>query len=143
MGGSLCCNTAASGMTFIRVRKKKMKYPNKWTTCRQGHRHQSKYEARYCNDLALLIKAREIAYYDTQVRFEIEVHKKHICWYVADFLITAKDGSSEVHETKGHWTKDAKLKRKLFEACYPHIKYIVIKQKGWKRKWHTTKRRKR
>jgi hypothetical protein len=51
--------------------------------------------------------------------------------YIADFLITYKDGSQAVIDVKGMATDVFKLKAKLFNYSYPDLELKVItKQKG-------------
>lgn len=55
--------------------------------------------------------------------------------YIADFVITYKDGSVEVIDTKGLPDTTAKLKRKLFWYVFPDIRYLWVtyikKFGGW------------
>ena len=50
-----------------------------------------------------------------------------ITTHKVDFLVMTKKGKLEVNETKGFPTPEWNLKRKLFEALYPDIPYIVVK----------------
>lgn len=95
--------------------------------CKQGHWHHSTKESNYCNKLALLIKAKEIKEYKTQVKYEFRVNGYKICAHYVDFLVTNNDGTQEVHEVKGWETEIWRLKRNLFEALYPETKYVVLK----------------
>lgn len=112
--------------------KKHNKYSNKWTECRQHHQHQSKLEARYCDRLQLLLKAKEIYHYTTQMSFELMVEGQHICNHIVDFVVIKKD-AAEIHEIKGYPTEVWKLKKRLFEIMYPQYKYIVLNRKEMKR----------
>jgi len=107
------------------------KYKNVWTKCKQGHNHQSKKEASYCNILELLKKNGEIIEYDIQRKEELYCDGKFICNHIVDFLIYKKEKNKkifEVHEVKSKATMTAawKIKKKLFEVNYPDIKYVVI-----------------
>jgi hypothetical protein len=102
-----------------------LKYHSRATTCNSGHKHASRIESEYCQQLHLLEKAKQIISYKSQVAFNLEVNGKLICKHIVDFLVMTKKGE-EVHEVKGFATRDWKLKRKLFEAIYPQIKYYVI-----------------
>jgi hypothetical protein len=44
-----------------------------------------------------------------------------------DFVVTHADGHEEWIEVKGFETPIWKLKKKLFEACYPNRKLVVVK----------------
>jgi len=100
--------------------------------CRAGHTHDSKEEARYCDSLFLQLKAKVIKGYDVQKTFKLEVNGHLICSHRVDFVVETKAGKKEVHEYKGRqFLKPGqgdvwKLKRKLFEALFPEIKYRVI-----------------
>jgi hypothetical protein len=103
--------------------------------------HGSRFEATYCDQLKLLVKAKEIASFEYSKRFILKVNEKTICEHWPDFLVTLNDGSQEIHETKGFATKDWSLKRKLFEALYPHIPYIVIVEQRRMPPWIEKKRK--
>jgi hypothetical protein len=107
---------------------KASKYGNKSCRCHAGHIHDSVFEAEYCDSLALLVKAREIVSYQTQVSFDLSVNGKKICSHIVDFVVfpTEDDDKLEVHETKGFATAVWQLKYKLFQAIYPHIPYHII-----------------
>ncbi len=110
------------------IKLKTNKYKNVWTKCNQGHNHQSKKEAAYCNTLELLKKAGKIIYYKNQVKSKLTCNDIFICNHIVDFFLQDKYGNYEVHEVKSKATMTAawKIKKKLFEANYPDIKYIVI-----------------
>lgn len=97
-------------------------YKSCW--CSQGHNHDSRAEARYCEQLALMKKAGEIDDYETQVRHNLEVNGKKVCSMIVDFKVY-KDGGWYYVEVKGFATEVWKLKHKLFKALYPDLEYIV------------------
>ena len=114
------------------MRLQRHKYSAKSTVCFEGHRHPSKVEAGYCNNLRLLVKAKEIYCYEYERRFPLEVNGMTIGHHKPDFCVykTQKDfdlDAPEIHEIKGAMTVDWNLRRKLFEAIYPHLEYIVIR----------------
>ena len=106
------------------------KYKNKSCTCNVGHIHDSRGEARYCDELQLLKKAKEISDFEIQKTFSLKAYDKHITNHRVDFVIIKNDGSQEVHEFKGFATDVWKLKQKLFEANFPEIPYIVVHGMG-------------
>ncbi len=53
-----------------------------------------------------------------------DCHK--VCEYIADFVVTEKDGSLRIYDVKGHVNALYALKRKLFHACYPHLRIVEI-----------------
>ena len=52
--------------------------------------------------------------------------------YIADFVVTYKDGSVKVIDVKGQKTTDFKLKEKMFNYMYPQYNklFCVVKYKG-------------
>jgi hypothetical protein len=113
-------------MTF-NVYFKKHKYGAVRSKCSLGHNHPSKLECGYCGQLQLMLKANKIKGFEFQKKYELRVNGKLIGCHKPDFTVTTKEGSIEVHETKGMVTSDFMLRKNLFEAIYPEIPYIVIK----------------
>jgi len=101
--------------------KSKNKYGAKKTHV-DGFIFASQMEARYYNDLKLRVKAGEVIMFLRQVPFHIDGGVK----YVLDFLEFRSDGTVHFIDTKGHQTKEFKLKKKLVEHQYP-IEIEVIK----------------
>lgn len=126
-----------------------MKYLNCKTLCLSKHNHDSRFEADYCNRLLAMQIKGEIYQYGVQVPFDLIVNKILICRHNVDFLVVltkavVDGGAIQVHETKGIRTAAWSIKRKLFQALNPGIKYVIIQKKLWltsKRitKWPTTK----
>jgi len=79
------------------------------------------------------LKAGEIKEIEQQKSFTFVVNGKTICRHIPDFLVTENDGSKAVHEYKGFADKVWPIKKKLFEALYPEIPYIVIPHRQRKR----------
>lgn len=100
------------------------KYHSHKAQCKQGHLHDSKAEARRCNELYLLKAAGEISGIQVQKRFELlpaikyegQPNERRID-YIADFVYT-ENGKVIVEDVKGKKTKDYIIKRKLFKAKY-------------------------
>ena len=108
-------------------RKKRNKFNARKTTCLQGHSHPSLLEANFCDTLAFEVKAGVVKSYETQVKFSMDVKGKHICNHFVDFIVHYSNGTTHAIETKGFATATWRLKKKLFEALYPHIHYEVVK----------------
>jgi len=108
---------------------KKTKYGSKRTKCFQGHNHPSQLEAGYCDQLQMLKNNGDIAEVTYQHKFELRVNGVLICSHYPDFLVqrNAKKAEYEIHECKGFETDIWRIKKRLFEAIYPEIPYIVIK----------------
>lgn len=110
--------------------KRKNKYRNKWTWCRQGRLHQSAGEANYCNELEWQCKAGLFKDYKSQVTFELHGYNgDYIGKHIVDFIITNNNDNTEVREYKGEELPFWKWKRKMFEKEYPDIPYIVVKER--------------
>ncbi len=103
------------------------KYGNRKTEY-AGNVYDSRKEAAYAAELDMLKRAEDpaqrVTEYERQVSFDIIVGKQKICRYVADFVVMYADGRREVVDVKGFKTAIYKLKKKMFEACYPHLKII-------------------
>lgn len=54
--------------------------------------------------------------------------------YTPDFLVLTRDGVLEVHECKGHWTDDARVKIKVAAAMFPLVFKAVTAARGGT--WH-------
>lgn len=108
---------------------KKNKFSAKRTVCWQAHRHPSALEANYCNQLHALKNSGDIAEITYQPKFELRVNGVLICNHFPDFLVQreASKAEYEVHETKGMESDLWRIKKRLFEALFPEIPYIVIK----------------
>jgi len=58
-------------------------------------------------------------------------------WYTPDFFVVLASGEVEIHETKGHWEDDARVKIKVAAEFFPWFTFKAI-QRGTKReqyKW--------
>ncbi len=112
-------------------KEKKNKYGNHKVQCLSKHNHDSKLEANWCNRLLAQKQNGEIQTYEIQRSFDLIVNDKLVCKHIVDFLVvkfSIPPYEMEVHDTKGFQTPDWKIKKKLFEALYPSIKYEVITQ---------------
>ena len=103
------------------------KYKNKSCKCNQNHIHDSRGEARYCDELALMKAACEIKNYTIQQTIPLIVNGKTITRHRVDFVVITNTGEKEIHEYKGFETEIWKMKYKLFQAIYPDIPYIVVR----------------
>lgn len=119
--------------TYIQSKsKKKNKYRNIKTQV-DGITFDSKKEAEYYCKLKLLKQAGEIKDFGLQPRYELQpTFRKNgttyrAITYVADFVITNLDGTTEVVDIKGVETQVFKIKQKLFEYMYPDLSLKVIK----------------
>jgi hypothetical protein len=95
------------------------KYSNTKCKCASGHIHDSKKEAKRCNELTILENAGIIQDLRQQVKFVLIPAQKiggkvveRECSYYADFVYI-EDGKKVVEDTKGMRTDCYVLKRKL------------------------------
>ena len=85
----------------------------------------NKTEAAYAELLAARVHCGEI------VEFKFESLKLRLAdrtWYTPDFAIVLPDGAREIHEVKGHWTDDARVKIKVAAELYPHYLFIAVQR---------------
>ena len=96
----------------------------------------SKHEANYYGELMLMKKAGVIKDFERQVYFTLidgferevngKTEKRQPIRIKVDFVVTFPEGNIEVHDPKGHKTKEYKMKKKMFEGRYPDIPFIEI-----------------
>lgn len=91
------------------------------------------YNLCYCQHLELRKRAGEIVWY----RFEgIKLRLADNTFYTPDFAVMLATGEMELHEVKGFWTDDARVKTKVAADQYPfRIIGVTVKPKkaggGW------------
>lgn len=94
---------------------------------KQGQKNKT--ETAYGHHLQLLLTAGEILWY----RFEgIKLRLADKTFYTADYNVMRADGLLEIHEVKGVWTDDARVKIKVAADQYP-FRFIAVKKSkgGW------------
>ena len=91
-------------------------------------------EKAYAQYLDLQKKAGEILDYRfEQVRFSMASNTS----YTPDFLVINKDCEVELHEVKGRWEDDARVKIKVAQRQNPWFKFVAVMKKpkkdggGW------------
>ena len=88
----------------------------------EGVKSMTKLEGRYANKLDLLKHAGEIVDW----RFEpLNFRLAKRTWYKPDFLLIYLD-RFEVHEVKGHWEDDARVKAKVAAELYPWFHWVAV-----------------
>lgn len=88
----------------------------------------NKTEAAYSAHLAARQAAGEILWH----RFEaIKLRLADNTFYTADFAVMAADGVIELHEVKGHWADDARVKIKVAADQYP-FRFVAMKVRAKK-----------
>lgn len=88
----------------------------------------NKTEAAYAAHLGLLRAAGNIQWF----RFEgVKLRLADNTFYSPDFAVMASDGVLEMHEVKGFWQDDARVKIKVAADQYP-FRFLAIKAKAKK-----------
>lgn len=90
----------------------------------------NKTESEYARYLELLKRAGEIAWY----RFEgMKFRLADNTFYTPDFAVMRADGKLEMHEVKGFWRDDARVKIKVAADIYP-VEFLAVQREGtgWK-----------
>ena len=90
-------------------------------------------EAKYARSLELQRRAGKIALW----RFEaVKLRLADRTWYTPYFFVLRADGVAELHETKGHWEDDARVKIKTTAEAFPEFGFVAVQwdstAKGWK-----------
>ena len=57
------------------------------------------------------------------------------CTYEPDFLVIANDMTLELHETKGFFRDDARVKVKVVARLFPWFKLVIVTRKSVKAGW--------
>lgn len=92
---------------------------------RQPSGRMNKTEQAYAELLAARVHLGEI------VEFKFESLKLRLAdrtWYTPDFSVVLAGGAREIHEVKGHWTDDARVKIKVAAELYPHYQFIAVRR---------------
>lgn len=86
-----------------------------------GHKFDSKKEARRYGQLKLLKQAGEIKDFEIQPKYEFRMNDKLICSYYGDFKVTLNDGTEVVEDVKSEATRKNpvyRIKNKMMKAFY-------------------------
>ena len=93
----------------------------------------NKTESEYYQYLKTLERANEILWFKFEgLKFKLANNTT----YTPDFVVMNKDGLIELHEVKGYWMDDARVKIKVAADMYP-FKFMAIKKRtkkqggGW------------
>ena len=91
-------------------------------------------ERAYADLLETRRRAGDLAWYAFD---RISLRLGDGCHYRPDFLVMLADGKLEVHEVKGFWRDDARVKIKVAAAQFP-FRFIAVQKRakkhggGWK-----------
>jgi hypothetical protein len=82
-------------------------------------------EAAYAQRLELQRQAGEVVWF----KFEaVKLRLADATFYSPDFAVMVADGTLEMHEVKGFWEDDARVKIKVAASLYP-FRFIAIQHK--------------
>ncbi|MBF9234700.1 DUF1064 domain-containing protein [Microvirga alba] len=88
----------------------------------------NKTEKAYADFLSLRQRAGEVAWY----KFEgVKLRLADSTFYSPDFAVMLNDGTMEMHEVKGFWQDDARVKIKVASELYP-FRFIALKARAKK-----------
>lgn len=88
----------------------------------------NKLESRYAGRLEALRRAGKILFW----RYEsLKFRLADRTWYTPDFYIMRADGCVELHEIKGFWEDDARVKIKVTAEQFPEFLFVAVQ---WDRK---------
>lgn len=95
----------------------------------------NKTEAAYDAHLRLLAQAGDVLWH----KFEaVKLRLADNTFYTCDFAVLAADGVLEMHEVKGFWQDDARVKIKVAASLYP-FRFVAVTARakknggGWER----------
>lgn len=94
---------------------------------KSGPDGMNKTERAYADTLDLLQKAGEVASW----KFEaVKLKLAGATFYSPDFLVILPCGRVEMHEVKGFWMDDARVKLKVAAESFPWFIFKAIKKSG-------------
>jgi hypothetical protein len=80
-------------------------------------------------DYAITLEARKRDGLIADWRFEaVTLVLAPDCRYTPDFLVLCPDGLIELHETKGHWREDAKVKIRVAARLFPWFTFRAYRK---------------
>lgn len=86
----------------------------------------NKTEQAYADRLEYLRSDGAVAWY----KFEgVKLRLADNTFYTPDFAVMLADGRMEMHEVKGHWTDDARVKIKVAADMYP-FQFVALRAKS-------------
>ncbi len=91
----------------------------------------NKTEQAYAGHLELLRRAGEIQKYAFEA---IKLRLAEKTFYTPDFMVVTNE-QIELHDVKGFWEDDARVKIKVAAELFPEFLFVAIKktEAGWKR----------
>ncbi len=88
----------------------------------------NKTEEAYAKDLELRRSAGEVAWF----KFEgVKLRLADSTFYSPDFAVMLANGQIEMHEVKGFWQDDARVKIKVASELYP-FRFVAVRPRAKK-----------
>lgn len=88
----------------------------------------NKTEEAYARDLELRRSAGEVAWF----KFEgVKLRLADSTFYSPDFAVMLANGQIEMHEVKGFWQDDARVKIKVASELYP-FRFVAVRPRAKK-----------
>ena len=75
---------------------------------------------------AILKLERQVPFQLFAAQLGSDIKAVPVAKYVADFVVTEKDGTKGIFDSKGFRTEVYKIKKKLFEACYVNQRIVEL-----------------
>lgn len=99
---------------------------------RQSPGNMNKTEQRYLNEVLVPLQlAGEII----DIKFEgIKLRLAKATFYTPDFVVVTPE-FIEMHEVKGYWEDDARVKIKVAAETFPWLRFVAVRIKD--NLWHT------
>lgn len=85
----------------------------------------NKTESAYADHLSSRKLAGEIVSHQFEA---IKLRLADKTFYTPDFVVVMADLSIELHEVKGHWEEDARVKIKVAAETFPYLKFVAVKK---------------
>jgi len=85
----------------------------------------NKTEKAYAAHLEVRRRAGEVEWYAFDA---VKLRLAANTFYTPDFFVMLADGSLEIHEVKGYWEDDARVKIKVAASLHP-FKFIAVTQR--------------
>jgi hypothetical protein len=102
-----------------------VKAPARYALGRLKTGDMNRTEAKYAAELELQRQAGEVAWF----KFEgVKLRLADATFYTPDFAVMLSDGTLEMHEVKGFWQDDARVKVKVAAAMYP-FRFVALTAK--------------
>ncbi|WP_241065491.1 DUF1064 domain-containing protein [Achromobacter insuavis] len=89
---------------------------------------KNKTEQAYADLLTARLHAGTVAWFEFEgLKFRLADNT----FYTPDFTVMLPDGEIELHEVKGFWTDDARVKIKVAAAKYP-FRFVAVQKRAAK-----------